>query len=186
MALVKSNPLHTETKLEIDVGQEEAKTAVAEHDESGQTTNKKNTRSCPPWLYYYTTSYAAGVLVWITLIAMALSVWSKFDDEDDGDDGWYTNATSCDADPLGDLAAHFFDESCVEAMSCDDQAMLTLFMYEFFAPLRVEMTAFIQCYLLTNFMVVQQGGIPSTTKDDDGKSRCVWSVRGGGWCWWGE
>ena len=152
-----ANPL----PLEIDIGQEEeaktGDTAAAENN-----NNKIKKKNHCPWLYDLRTSYAGGCLVWVALLAMMFMVLNKFHDKNGDDDDTYTNATSCDdddaAESLEGLAARFFDESCVAALTCEDQAVLFLFMHEFLSPLRVEMVLFNQVYLLINFMVVQQGG----------------------------
>ena len=99
----------------------------------------------------------------VAILSIMLMVINKFHDKDA--DGRYrqhaysnaTNAT-CDAEPLEPLAAHFFDEPCVAALTCDDQAMLAQFMCQFLSPLRAEAILFCQAYLLTNFMVVHEGG----------------------------
>mmetsp|Transcript_34750 Transcript_34750/g.92662 ORF Transcript_34750/g.92662 Transcript_34750/m.92662 type:complete len:135 (+) Transcript_34750:67-471(+) len=76
----------------------------------------------------------------------------------------YSNATNatCDAEPLEPPAAHFFHEPCVAALTCDDQAMLAQFMYQYLSPLRADAILFYQTYLLTNFMVVHEGGGAAT------------------------
>ena len=181
--------VHKQNNLEIDI------VPVVEQDEKKSSPNTpniiKNKCSCPPWLYDLRTSYAGGVLVWIALIGMAYMMLSKLGDEDDtynNNNGNNATTTSCDDDDetlllfQEGLATHFFDESCVAALTCDDQAMLALFMYQFLLPLRVEMVLFNQVYLLISFMVVQQGGIPSTTKDDDEKSR--WYLGCFAWTAW--
>ena len=153
--------------LEIDIGQEEEealkKTTGDTAAENHNNNNKIKKNHCP-WLYDLRTSYAGGCLVWVALLATMFMVLNKFHDkngDDDGtDDDTYSNATSCDddaAESLEGLAARFFDESCVAALTCEDQAVLFLFMHEFLSPLRVEMVLFNQVYLLINFMVVQQG-----------------------------
>ena len=99
----------------------------------------------------------------VAIVSIVLTVMNKFHDKDaDGTDSTrvHSNATNatCDAEPLEPLAAHFFDEPCVAALAYDDQAMLALFMYQFLSPLRAEAILFYQTYLLTNFMVVHEGG----------------------------
>ena len=156
-----ANPL----PLEIDVGQEEEEALKKTGDTAAENhnNNKIKKKNHCPWLYDLRTSYAGGCLVWVALLATMFMVLNKFHDkngDDDGtDDDTYSNATSCDdAESLEGLAARFFDESCVAALTCEDQAVLFLFMHEFLSPLRVEMVLFNQVYLLINFMVVQQGG----------------------------
>ena len=95
-----------------------------------------------------------------------------------------TNTTAgvdCDA-TLGDLAVHFFDESCVAELSCEEQTELTDYMAEFLDPLRVELVFFIVCVVIFFLVVLQQGGIPSTTQDNAEKSR--WKFGCVMWFFW--
>ena len=72
---------------------------------------------------------------------------------------------------VGSVAAHFFDDSCVAALSCEEQTELTDYMAEYLDPLRVESVFLTECVINLNLMLLQQGGIPSTTKDNAEKSR---------------
>jgi hypothetical protein len=164
--------LHKQNNLEIDISpveHDDEKNGGVDAQSSPNTPNTKNKCSCPPWLYDLRTSYAGGVLVWIALICLVYMMLSKLHDEDDSyDNNNNGNATTTSCNDDDDetllllleegLATHFFDESCVAALTCDDQAILALFMYQFLLPLRVEMILFNQVYLLINFMVVQKGG----------------------------
>ena len=170
------NPVHKQNNLEIDIGPVEQDERLGAGDAQPSSPNTPNIKnkcsclSCPPWLYDLRTSYAGGVLVWIALICLANKMLSKLHDEEDdiynnnnNNGNNATTTTSCDDDETllllqEGLATHFFDEPCVAALTCDDQAMLALFMYQFLLPLRVEMILFNQVYLLISFMVVQQGG----------------------------
>jgi len=117
---------------------------------------------------------------------------SVFDDGDnDGATSTYyaanattTNSTdtTCDADLLDGLAVYFLDKKCVAELSCEGQHQIVDFMDMFLNPLRVEAIFFTNCFMIFSFMVLQQGGIPATTKDNKEKSR--WYLGCFAWLIW--
>ena len=99
MALVTSNPLDTDSKLEIELGQEEeAKTGDAAAEKEADPNKKKN--GCPSWwLYDLRTCFAGSSLVWVAILSVMLMVMNKShekDDDDSTDDTYmyYSNAAA--------------------------------------------------------------------------------------------
>ena len=180
-----------------DDGKEEEKetTSTAEELATGQS---QATSCCtwwvpPPWLFSLRASYAAGVICWggIAVAVLCIAHSSVFDDgDDDGATSTYaanattTNSTdtTCDADLLDGLALYFLDKKCVAELSCEGQHQIANFMDEFLSPLRVEAIFFTNCFMIFSFMVLQQGGIPATTKDNKEKSR--WYLGCFAWLIW--
>ena len=125
----------------------------------------------PPWLFSYQACYVAGCVGWsIIAVTTLIIAANKVVYDDDHDDDSVNSTTTCDADVLDGLAAYFLDKHCVAELSCKSQHQVTNFMDEFLDPLRVEATFLTNCFQIFNLMVLQQGGIPATRKDDENKS----------------
>ena len=169
-----------------DDGKEEEKETTSTTEELA--TGQSQATSCctwwvpPPWLFSLGASYAAGIICWggIVVAVLCIANSSVFDDgDDDGATSTYaanattTNSTdtTCDADLLDGLAVYFLDKKCVAELSCEGQHQIANFMDEFLSPLRVEAIFFTNCFMIFSFMVLQQGGIPATTKENKEKSR---------------
>ena len=180
-------------------GKEEEKETTSTTAVELATAGQSQATSCctwwvlPPWLFSLQASYAAGVICWggIAVAVLCIANSSVFDDgDDDGATSTYaanattTNSTdtTCDADLLDGLAVYFLDKKCVAELSCEGQHQIANFMDEFLSPLRVEAIFFTNCFMIFSFMVLQQGGIPATTKDNKEKSR--WYLGCFAWLIW--
>ena len=140
-------------------------------------------RSRWQWLFTKTgpfsemAAFTAGGIAWTLILAVAFSI--AVDVDPITDMTIVANATVCDMS-LGErfessatkrLALQFFDRQCVEELSCEQKEGLADYMTEFLNPLRVESIVSTMIAEIVNLMLLQQGGIPSTTKDDEEKSR---------------
>ena len=184
--------------LQQNDGKEEEKETTSTAEELATTGQSQATSCCtwwvpPPWLFSLRASYAAGVICWggIAVAVLCIAHSSVFDDgDDDGATSTYaanattTNSTdtTCDADLLDGLALYLMDKKCVAELSCEGQHQIANFMDEFLSPLRVEAIFFTNCFMIFSFMVLQQGGIPATTKDNKEKSR--WYLGCFAWLIW--
>ena len=132
------------------------------------------------WQWLFTSeiaAFTAGGIAWTLILAIAFSI--AVDVDSIIDMTIVANATVCDMS-LGErfessatkrLALQFFDRQCVEELSCEQKEGLADYMTEFLNPLRVESIVSTMIAEIVNLMLLQQGGIPSTTKDDEEKSR---------------
>ena len=178
--------------LQQNDGKEEEKETTSTAEELAAAGQSQAT-SCCTWLFSLRASYAAGVICWggIAVAVLCIAHSSVFDDgDDDGATSTYaanattTNSTdtTCDADLLDGLALYLLDKKCVAELSCEGQHQIANFMDEFLSPLRVEAIFFTNCFMIFSFMVLQQGGIPATTKDNKEKSR--WYLGRFAWLIW--
>ena len=134
------------------------------------------------WLFSLQASYVAGVVCWTGILAAVFGIANS--SAFDGDDVATTTSTdtTCDADLLDGLAVYFLDKKCVAELSCEGQHQIVDFIDMFLNPLRVEAIFFTNCFMIFSFMVLQQGGIPATTKDNKEKSR--WYLGCFAWLIW--
>ena len=156
----------------------------AEGKETTSTPDEPDEPQPGPWAWLFSlqASYVAGVVCWTGILAAVcgIATSSAFD----GDDVATTTSTdtTCDADLLDGLAVYFLDKKCVAELSCEGQHQIVDFIDMFLNPLRVEAIFFTNCFMIFSFMVLQQGGIPATTKDNKEKSR--WYLGCFAWLIW--
>ena len=138
-----------------------------------------------PWLFSLRASFVAGLICWAAIVAavVIIAIGTVYDDDINNNIN-NNNDTICDVDLLDGLAAHFLDKTCVAELSCESQYQITNFMDEFLAPLRVTALFLTNCFQVFNLMVLQQGGIPATTKVKDNKEKTRWNLGCFAWLLW--
>jgi hypothetical protein len=201
LVVLENKPQLGDLQHNDDGKEEEKETTSTSTAEELATAGQSQATSCctwwvpPPWLFSLRASYAAGVICWGGILAAVLRIAnSSVFDVGDGDatSTYAANATtstnstdtSCGAEPLGGLAARFMDKKCVAELSCEGQHQIANFMDIFLSPLRVEVIFFTTCFMIFSFMVLQQGGIPATTKTKDNKEKSRWYLGCFAWLIW--
>ena len=171
-ALGAYDAVHNEesTSTELVVLKNQPQAQPLDNPQNNAMKEKDQGTCLPPWLFSHQACYVAGCVGWLIIAVTTFSIAANkvvYGDDHDDDSA---NSTTCDADVLDGLAAYFLDKHCVAELSCKSQHQVTNFMDEFLDPLRVEATFLTNCFQIVNFMVLQQGGIPATRKDDENKS----------------